>query len=269
MAKKSIRRWTENEIKSALYLYFQLPFGKIHSGNPEIIDLAHALDRTPSSIAMKLANFASLDPKIIDTGRTGLSGASSLDREIWNAFHNDWTRLISEAAKTQGPIPPDDIRENNEQVRDKSADFIFETYAGTGTSSAVVEQRLGQNFFRRAVIANYDEKCCVTGIADVRLLNASHIVPWAIDRSNRHNPRNGLCLSATFDRAFDRGLMCIDLHGRTRFSSSLLQSSNKETRLFFGQYEGKEISLARRMQPDPIFLQWHQDNCFEVIRDDA
>ena len=76
----SRKRWSEEETVLALYLYFQLPFGKLHSGNPEIQELAAALGRTNSSVAMKLCNFASLDPKITDSGRKGLDGASKLDR---------------------------------------------------------------------------------------------------------------------------------------------------------------------------------------------
>lgn len=77
------RRWTEDETVLALWLYFQLPFGKLHSGNPEIKELAQLIRRTDSSVAMKLCNFASLDPKILSTGRKGLAGASKLDREMY------------------------------------------------------------------------------------------------------------------------------------------------------------------------------------------
>lgn len=66
-------RWTADELKLAFYLYCQLLFGRLHKGNPDIIDLATRLGRTPSSIAMKLVNFASLDPAITNTGRKGLS----------------------------------------------------------------------------------------------------------------------------------------------------------------------------------------------------
>ncbi|MDF8335267.1 hypothetical protein [Novosphingobium cyanobacteriorum] len=58
------KRWSEEETVLALYLYLQLPFGKLHSGNPEIQQLAAALGRSSSSVAMKLCNFASLDPKM-------------------------------------------------------------------------------------------------------------------------------------------------------------------------------------------------------------
>jgi len=48
------------------------------------------------------------------------------------------------------------------------------------------------------------------GRVDILRGTASHIVPWAEDERNRLNPRNGLCLNALHDRAFDRHLMWID-----------------------------------------------------------
>jgi putative restriction endonuclease len=254
-----INRWTEEQTKRALYLYFQLPFGQLHSGNPEIIALARAVGRTPSSIAMKLANFASLDPKIVESGRKGLDGASALDRRIWAEFNSDWTRLIMEAEELGGVSA---TVENT--LKDRSANFVHEQpFVGPTTVTVMIEQRVGQDFFRRAVLANYDNQCCITGIADPRLLNASHIMPWKIDVKNRHNPRNGLCLSATFDRAFDRGLMSVDQEGRANFSPSLLESSSAATRSYFQPYHGKTLLAPKRFDPDPSFLAWHHTRYLE------
>jgi putative restriction endonuclease len=55
-------RWTKDQLKLAFFLYCQLPFGRLHRTNPRIIELARELGRTPSALAMKLVNFASLDP---------------------------------------------------------------------------------------------------------------------------------------------------------------------------------------------------------------
>jgi putative restriction endonuclease len=67
--------------------------------------------------------------------------------------------------------------------------------------------RVNQQFFRAVVLAAYDGKGCVTGLAVPELLVASHIVSWAEDPKQRMNPRNGLCLNALHDRASDRRLM--------------------------------------------------------------
>lgn len=253
------RRWTEDETKLALYLYFQLPFGKLHSGNPEICDLAQIIDRTPSSVAMKLGNFASLDPKITETGRKGLTGATALDRLIFENFRHNWTDLVAEGENLWSFHEGGEATSSFEDVQ---TPFIHHPYEGPSVVQRVVDQRIGQGFFRRAVLANFDECCCVTGISDPRLLNASHIRPWRLDVANRHNPANGYSFSATFDRAYDSGLITVEVSGKIRVSSALLRSHNEETRSYFAPYEGRPIRSARRFEPDPAFVHWHNSECF-------
>ena len=77
------RRWTEDETRRVLALYDRIPFGKFHQHNPDVKAVAKEIDRTPSSIAMKLCNFASLDPAITRTGRKGLDQSTILDRKVW------------------------------------------------------------------------------------------------------------------------------------------------------------------------------------------
>ena len=89
--------WTRDQLILAMNLYCRLPFGKFHSRNPEVIRLAEVIERTPSSVAMKLSNLASLDPAHQLRGVKGLSGASKADREIWAEFHADWERLAVES----------------------------------------------------------------------------------------------------------------------------------------------------------------------------
>jgi putative restriction endonuclease len=75
--------WSREELILAINLYCKLPFGRLHNRNPEIINLANLIGRTPSSVAYKLVNFASLDPSLKARGIKGASNASNLDREIW------------------------------------------------------------------------------------------------------------------------------------------------------------------------------------------
>ena len=49
-------RWTRDQLKLAFHLYCQLPFGRLHARNPEVVALARLLARTPSALAMKLVN---------------------------------------------------------------------------------------------------------------------------------------------------------------------------------------------------------------------
>jgi len=54
----TINRWTKEQLKLTFNLYCQLPFGKLHKGNKEIIELAGLIGRTPSALAMKIGNGA-------------------------------------------------------------------------------------------------------------------------------------------------------------------------------------------------------------------
>ena len=53
----------------------------------------------PSSVALKLVNFASLDPSLKARGIKGASNASKLDNEIWSEFFNHWDILPCESEK--------------------------------------------------------------------------------------------------------------------------------------------------------------------------
>jgi hypothetical protein len=161
--ESSIRkRWSEEETVLALYLYFQLPFGKLHSGNPEIQQLADAIGRSSSSVAMKLCNFASLDPKITESGRKGLAGASRLDRDTYAEFGQDWTGLVARAEDLwTAQVEPSEPVFASTRFKDTHSEFRFAPYEGASNTQALVNQRVGQDFFRRAVLANYEETCCI------------------------------------------------------------------------------------------------------------
>lgn len=207
---------------------------------------------------MKLANFASLDPKITSTGRRGLQGASKLDREMYSRFSHQWDQIVPDAAnlwtsRSDFPVrTPERLR-----VHEASKAEPLVAYEGASTVEAVVQQRRGQDFFRRAVLANYAETCCITGIAEPKLLVASHILPWGEDVANRHNPANGVLLSATMDKAFDQGLITIEKSGKVLVSERLVKHPDQETRDFFLRYQRMPIRSAERFDPDPALLEWH------------
>lgn len=249
-------RWTREQLKLAFYLYCQLPFGKLHSRNPEIIHLAGLLNRTPSAVAMKLVNFASLDPAITSTGRKGLDGASNLDREIWSEFHADWENLAVECEllRRNLDVGTPIVDEADEQL-------IPEDFTGE-TRQVVTEQRIKQNFFRRAVLSSYRGRCCMSGLSESRLLVASHIVPWSKDKANRLNPSNGLCLSAIHDRAFDKGLITISDDFRIIVSEELKRRDEIFVKEVMLPLHGRTIEPPERFAPQAEFIAWHRNELF-------
>lgn len=242
----------------AINLYCKTPFGRMHNRNPEIIKLARLLGRSPSAVGWKLVNFASFDPSLKRRGIKGAVNVSHLDREIWNEFYNDWERLAYEselllakrtgkALETAAEIDPNDLPRSGKERK------------------AFVKVRVNQNFFRTMVLAAYEFRCCITGLGIPDLLNASHIIPWSKDEPNRMNPRNGLCLNAIHDRAFDRGLLTVTPDHRIMISAAAKGGSgrNEAVRQFLTRYEGEMIRLPRKFLPDFSFLEYHNKNIFK------
>jgi hypothetical protein len=106
--------WQREQLLVAFHLYCRMPFGKMHRSNPDIIRYAALIGRTPSALAMKLTNIASLDPAITSTGRKGLEGASSADRAMWEEMQADWDKFAVATQQTinqiegQPLVAPDD-----------------------------------------------------------------------------------------------------------------------------------------------------------------
>jgi len=122
------------------------------------------------------------------------------------------------------------------------------------------KQRVNQGRFRKLILSEYGTQCCVTGLNIPQVLRASHIVAWSDDKENRMNPTNGLCLSATYDAAFDRHLISFDEECRMIFSSQLKEYySNEAFKTQFLAFEGQPISKPKRFCPDQEFLQKHRD----------
>lgn len=122
------------------------------------------------------------------------------------------------------------------------------------------KERVNQDFFREMILADYRGHCCVCGLNVPEVLRASHIVGWAEDAGNRMNPANGLCLSATYDAAFDRHLISFDEDYRLILSPALRDYySNQAFKTHFLAYEGNQVHFPTRFPPDQTFLQHHRE----------
>ena len=246
------RPWTRDELLVALSLYLQLPFGRLHRGTPEIKHHAQLLERTPSALAMKLTNFASIDDSI---QRAGLRNVAKADRDLWAELKHDWPALAEDidVAKAQFGIAKTD---------DTETDALHEPTPVGEDIVATTRVRRGQALFRSAVLSAYRNRCCITGLADPRLLVASHIVPWRDDPANRLNPTNGLCLSALHDRAFDRGLITFDPDLRLVLSPHLAVQDLAFAQSAFTTHAGMEIKRPDKFAPDPDLLAHHREHIF-------
>lgn len=252
--------WTRRQLLVAFKLYCQMPFGMFHSRNPEIIRCAGLIGRTPSSLAMKLSNIASLDPEITNSGKSGLKGASAADRAMWDEMQSDWSNFAVESHEAYlklGGIDDSELAVGGAYADQQEIDY-------TGADKiALAKVRVGQGFFRKAVLSAYDNKCCITGLSVPDLLVASHIVPWRIDEKNRLNPKNGLSLSMLHDRAFDLGIITINEDMTVRVSNKGLFDVGDFCKSALFSYHGLPISLPEKFIPDRDFLNHHRVHVFE------
>jgi putative restriction endonuclease len=126
----------------------------------------------------------------------------------------------------------------------------------------LVKVRVNQCLFRKAILASYNNTCCITGIQQPELLIAGHIRPWGLDEKNRLNPSNGILLNALHDKAFENGLITITKEYKVKISS-VLKKQPKETSDLFLRYDGKPIQLPSRFLPELSFLKYHFEDRFK------
>ncbi len=122
---------------------------------------------------------------------------------------------------------------------------------------ALVDARLGHGRFRSQLIG-YWRGCAVTGCAEIDLLIASHIVPWAgATNKQRLDPYNGLLLTPNLDALFDRHMISFKDDGTILISNNL----NTVTRRLLGLSQDFKLSkVDKRHLP---YLAQHRERFFE------
>lgn len=249
--------WSRDELIVAFNLYCKTPFTKINASNKTIKELAPIIGRSASSVALKLANFARLDPALQERNISGMPHGSKRDIEIWNEFNDDWEELAYQSELILAQFRKDSVENSTGITR-------IDLPQEGKEREALIKTRVNQSFFRQTVLASFNNKCCITGVSIPELLVASHIIPWAVDKNNRLNPCNGLCLNALHDRAFDKGLITIttDYHLQV---SEILKNRDPITKLLFMPYDNQKISLPQRFLPSREFIEYHNKRVFRDI----
>jgi len=182
--------------------------------NPKVIRLAAILGRKVGSVSYKLANFARLDPALQARGIRGMSRGAKGEEAIWDEFASRPEALAYESEEI--------LAERLDRRIEDVAEIDERDLPPQGMErEAIILVRVNQGFFRKRILSAYGGRCCITGLTVPDLLVASHIIPWSEDSANRMNARNGLCLNAIHDRAFDRYLMWVDENLKVRFSKNL------------------------------------------------
>ena len=261
--------WTREEILVAFYLYSQVPYSEAREDHPMIVKFSELLSRrTVGSVRAKLGNLYGTSPVAKSKGHKGLRNISKLDKIIWEEYEADPEGIISEAIEVVNRL-------NNRTSEGWIVDgHPFMVPIGED-KMALTKQRVRQDIFRGEVLRAYDGKCCISGISDRNVLNASHIKPWSVcNGEEKTSVRNGLCLNVLHDRLFDRGLITFDSGYEIMFSKKLKNALEDgmyhDYKKLIGD-EGQMLHLRNVdecLRPNLEYLKYHRKEIFEKARGD-
>lgn len=247
--------WTREETIIAFNVYCKIPFKSSSKTNPIVIKYANIIGRTPSALNMKIGNFGRLDPELKKRGITGLVNGSKLEEIVWNEFNGNWEKLAFESEELIAKFQNKKIEEIE--------DIKTEDFPEGKERENLIKTRVNQNFFRSTILSSYNLKCCITGLSLPDFLVASHIKPWAKDRKNRINPRNGLCLNSIHDKAFDKGFITVTPDYKVLVSNFFDEYSKENVVYdFFLKFNNQKIILPDKFLPSKEFLDYHFKNIF-------
>ncbi len=253
---KTRKNWSREETIVAFYVYCIIPFESSSKTNPTVIHYANLISRSPSALNMKIGNIGRLDPDLKKKGIVGLTHGAKMEELVWDEFNDNKEELIYEAEKIIGKLSARTVEDM--YLKPEETDY------SSREKIRLVKTRLNQSFFRSSVLSAYNNTCAITNLKINELLVASHIKPWAVDKNNRLNPHNGICLNSIHDKAFDKGLITIDKKYRIIISRRLKDYySNKFIDDVFKKYDGYKISIPSKFKPSLDFLEYHNDVIFQ------
>ncbi len=129
------------------------------------------------------------------------------------------------------------------------------------------EKFIRGNIFKKQIPIIYQNTCAISGLQinatfNVSLIDACHIIPFS--NSYDDTITNGISLTPTLHRAFDRGLISIDDNYRVIVSKKF-NENNIESQYSIKQFEGKQILLPKKQKyyPNIKNLIWHRENIFK------
>src|SRR6266446_9013184 len=152
-------------------------------------------------------------------------------------FISGWYGQALKARITFGPTP---------ETLDPPADSLERRYALRS-----VKQRLHQATFREAVITAYDGRCALSGLPELLLLDAAHIVADKDERFGQPVVSNGIPLSKIHHAAFDAHLIGIDPDYGLHVSERLLDQNDGPMLDALKALNGRRIILPKRTKDRP------------------
>jgi putative restriction endonuclease len=152
-------------------------------------------------------------------------------------FIAGWDGQALKARISFGPTP---------ETFDPPADSLERRYALRS-----VKQRLHQATFREAVITAYDGRCALSGLPELLLLDAAHIISDKDEVLGQPLVTNGIPLSKIHHAAFDAHLIGIDPDFGMHVSDRLLDQNDGPMLDALKALNGRRIILPKRAKDHP------------------
>ncbi len=127
----------------------------------------------------------------------------------------------------------------------------------------IIQSEVRSVLFKTEVPKKYKYTCAISGQRinanmDYQFIDACHIRPWS--KSKDDSIQNGITLSPTLHRAFDRFIISLDEDYRVILSDAFTENENSPHNL--RQFKGKKILLPenKAWYPSQESLAWHRSN---------
>lgn len=231
--------WTEEELIVALDAFFSLrESGRLRSAaDPGTIHASRVLNqlrihpaekrtpkfRDPAGVGRRFNYFGKLEAHQRIDGRTAYVA-------VWERYKDDREGLRQAAQEIESGIysAAEELRSRDHDNLEADLNALRDDQSLNETErQALIKARQGQGAYRSALIRLW-RKCAATGCEEQSLLIASHLKPWSkSSNKERLDPYNGLLLSPTWDRLFDRGLASLADDGTVLVSSYLSTDDRK------------------------------------------
>ena len=150
-------------------------------------------------------------------------------------------------------------RDVERRGEDKLEAFLMRAPLGETERLAQIAARRGQGRFRDGV-ALVEPECRFPSVRNSKLLIASHIQPWAQCNTNeqRVDCYNGLLLTPTYDRLFDRGFVSFSEDSRLLISPHLPGVDVDKLRI------DPEMRTRPFREGQLSYLAYHRDHVFRA-----
>lgn len=186
------------------------------------------------------------------------------DEEVWalllSQYNRDIVKQLLLETYLNGAVMQTQRYDLFHQVEAKILHESAAEYKREVAASDEEELFVRSGVFKKVVPKVYNYTCCITGMKiaatrEVQMIDACHIVPFA--ESHDDTIGNGLSLSPSLHRAFDRFLVTLGDDYEVIVSDGFTESGGHGIRPFHGQ----RILLPReeRYWPGLDNLRWHRE----------